>query len=434
MNASNYNGGENFNLRDVLLAGHKMKLNERTEFFAQFINRLNENNESLYMRQIDTAADREVVIIDPITGEQRNMLMFGSNNYLGLANHTYVKSKVKEAIDQFGVGIGGPPLLNGYTSLHKKLEERLAKLKHAEDAVLFSSGYNANVGLLTALLNKNDLVVYDEFSHASFADGLHMSKARAISFKHNNVDELEKLLVQNQNCTGDIYVGVEGVYSMDGDLSPLNLIAPLCEKFNAKLIVDDAHGTGVMGLFGGGTTEHFGVEHLVDITMGTFSKAFGVVGGFVTASKEIVNYLRFFARSHMFSAALPPTVVAAVIAGIDVIENDVELSQQLWSNVDYAVRRINEIGISAETESAIIALRVPSEMNIRQAALHFHQAGVFVNSIEYPAVPVNQQRFRISIMATHTKQDIDTLVETIEEIWKKFDVLKTDFVMLNEKE
>ena len=434
MNESNYNGGENFNLRDVLLAGHKMKLDERAEFFAQFINQLNENNESLYMRQIDTAADREVVIIDPITGERKNMLMFGSNNYLGLANHPYVKSNVKEAIDQFGIGIGGPPLLNGYTSLHKKLEERLANLKHTEDAVLFSSGYNANVGLLTALLNKNDLVLYDEFSHASFADGLHMSKARAISFKHNNVDELEKLLVQNQNCTGDIYVGVEGVYSMDGDLSPLDIIAPLCKKFNAKLIVDDAHGTGVMGLFGGGTAEHFGVEHLVDITMGTFSKAFGVVGGFVTASKEIVNYLRFFARSHMFSAALPPTVVAAVIAGIDVIENDVELSQQLWSNVDYAVRRINEIGISAETESAIIALRVPSEMNIRQAALHFHQAGVFVNSIEYPAVPVNQQRFRISIIATHTKQDIDTLVETIEEIWKKFDVLKTDFVMLNEKE
>lgn len=434
MNASNYNGGENFNLRDVLLAGHKMKLNERTEFFSQFINQLNENNESLYMRQIDTAADREVVIIDPITAERKNMLMFGSNNYLGLANHTYVKSKVKEAIDKFGVGIGGPPLLNGYTSLHKKLEERLAKLKHTEDAVLFSSGYNANVGLLTALLNKNDLVFYDEFSHASFADGLHMSKARAISFKHNNVHELEKLLVQNQNCTGDIYVGVEGVYSMDGDLSPLDIIAPLCKKFNAKLIVDDAHGTGVMGSFGGGTAEHFGVEPLVDITMGTFSKAFGVVGGFVAASKEIANYLRFFARSHMFSAALPPTVIAAVIAGIDVIENDVELSQQLWTNVDYAVRSINEIGIRAETESAIIALRVPSEMNIRKAALHFHQAGVFVNSIEYPAVPVNQQRFRISIMATHTKQDIDTLVETIEEIWKTFNPLETDFMMLNEKE
>lgn len=428
MNSPNYNGGENFNLRDILLAGHRMKLNERTEFFAQFINKLNENNESLYMRQINNAADREVEITDSITGERKTMLMFGSNNYLGLANHPHVKTKVKEAIDLFGVGIGGPPLLNGYTTLHKKLEERLAKLKHTEDAVLFSSGYNANVGLITALVNTNDIVFYDEHSHASFADGLHMSKAKSYSFKHSNVVELEKLLKENQNCNGDLYVGVEGVYSMDGDLSPLNIIAPLCKKYNAKLIVDDAHGTGVLGSFGGGTAEHFGVEGLVDITMGTFSKAFGVVGGFVAASKEIVNYLRFFARSHMFSAALPPTVIAAVIAGIDVVENDVELSQKLWSNVEFAINEINKIGINAETESAIIALRVPSEMNIRKAALLFHQSGIFVNSIEYPAVPVNQQRFRISIMATHTKQDITKLAETISLIWKSF-VIRKDTMM-----
>jgi len=428
MNTSNYNGGENFNLRDVLLAGHRMKLHERVEFFSQFINKLNENNESLYMRQIDSAADREVVVLDPVNGERRGMLMFGSNNYLGLANHPYVKTKVKEAVDLFGIGIGGPPLLNGYTTLHKKLEERLAKLKHTEDAVLFSSGYNANVGLITALINTNDIVFYDEYSHASFADGLHMSKAKSYPFKHNNVVELEKLLLQNQNCAGDIYVGVEGVYSMDGDLSPLDIIAPLCKKYKAKLIVDDAHGTCVLGSFGGGTAEYFGVENLVDITMGTFSKAFGVVGGFVAASKEVANYLRFFARSHMFSAALPPTVIAAVIAGIDVVENDVELSQQLWSNVEYAINEINKIGINAETESAIIALRVPAEMNIRKAALLFHQSGIFVNSIEYPAVPVNQQRFRISIMATHTKQDIKKLVETISLIWKSF-VIRKDTMM-----
>jgi glycine C-acetyltransferase len=184
----------------------------------------------------------------------------------------------------------------------------------------------------------------------------------------------------------------------------------------------------VLGSFGGGTAEHFGVEGLVDITMGTFSKAFGVVGGFVAASKEIVNYLRFFARSHMFSASLPPTVIAAVIAGIDVVENDVELSQKLWSNVEFAINEINKIGINAETESAIIALRVPSEMNIRKAALLFHQSGIFVNSIEYPAVPVNQQRFRISIMATHTKQDITKLAETISLIWKSF-VIRKDTMM-----
>lgn len=418
MNSANYSGGENFNLRDVLLAGHRMKLDERAQYFSEFIEQLNTKNQSLYMRQIDTPADREVEIIDPVSNKIKRMIMFGSNNYLGLANHPYVKQKVKESINEYGVGIGGPPLLNGHTTLHKQLEERLAKLKKTEDTVLFSSGYNANVGLLSALVSKTDLVIYDEYSHASFVDGIRMSKAKSISFKHNNMKELENLLKQNKNIEGDIYVGIEGVYSMDGDLSPLNAIVPLCKSNNAKIILDDAHGTGVFGTNGSGTAEHFGVEELVDITIGTFSKAFGVVGGFVSTTKKIANYLRFFARSHMFSAALPPTVIATILAGLDIVENDIELRQNLWSNVDYACSRIRELGIKVETDSAILALHVPKEMNIRKAALQFHNDGIFVNSIEYPAVPVNQQRFRISLMATHTKSDIDKLAECIGRIWE----------------
>jgi glycine C-acetyltransferase len=420
MNTQNYCGGENFNLRDVLVNGTKLPLNDRLKMFSSFINQLNSNNESLYMRQIDSSADREVTTIDPITGKKKPMLMFGSNNYLGLANHPYVKSKVKEAIDEFGVGIGGPPLLNGHTSLHAELEKRIAKLKKTDDALIFSSGYNANIGLLTALLTKNDIVIYDQYSHASFVDGLSMSKAKTYSFRHNDVDHLREILTINKNYEGDIYVGVEGVYSMDGDLSRLDEIVPLCKMYNAKIIVDDAHGTGVMGINGGGTSEHFDVEECVDIQMGTFSKTFGVVGGFVAGSKELINYLRFFARSHMFSASLPPTVIATVLAGMDVIENDVELRQQLWSNVDYAITKLLEIGLDVKTESGIIAIHVPKEMNIRKAALFFHQSGIFVNSIEYPAVPVNQQRFRISIMATHTKEDIMQLVNCVRDVWNNF--------------
>ena len=417
MDTHNYSGGENFNLRDVLLAGHKMNLNERLILFSEFINQLNENNESLYMRQIDSAADREVRMIDSVTCVPREMLMFGSNNYLGLANHPYVKKKVCQAIDKYGIGIGGPPLLNGYTSLHKELEKRIASLKHTEDAVIFSSGYNANVGLLTALLNKNDIVLYDMYSHASFADGLQLSKAKCFSFRHNDVIHLQTLLKQKSNCQGNMFVGVEGVYSMDGDLSPLDQIVPLCKKYNATLIVDDAHGTGVMGVYGGGTCEHFGLQDSVEVQMGTFSKSFAVAGGFVAGSKELINYLRFFARSHMFSASLPPTVIASVLAGLDVLENDTELLQQLWSNIDYAINKLKEIGINVKSESPIIALLTPKEMNIRKAAFQFHQSGIFVNSIEYPAVPVNQQRFRISLMATHTRKDINRLVECIEEVW-----------------
>jgi glycine C-acetyltransferase len=315
------------------------------------------------------------------------------------------------------VGIGGPPLLNGYTRQYRELEEQLASLKHAEDSLLFSSGYAANVGLVSAIINRGDKVFYDEFSHASFCDGLRLAKADAISFKHNDMKELETLLKQKNNSFGDIFVGVEGVYSMDGDLAPLNDVTSLCKKNKSILILDDAHGTGVMGGTGHGTAEHFGVEKMVDITMGTFSKTFGVSGGFISASKPIINYLRYFARSHMFSASLPPVVIAAILAGLKVIRNEPEIIKYLHENVQYASKGLKKIGIKINPQSAILALRVPENMNIRDAAYHFHKLGIFVNSIEYPAVPLNQQRFRISLMATHTKDDIDRLLLAIEEVW-----------------
>lgn len=415
-----YDGGENFNLHDILMNGKQLSFSNRINTFSHFISELTANQHNLYMRQITSAADREVEIADPFTKRKKRMLMFGSNNYLGLANHPYVREQVKKAIDKFGVGIGGPPLLNGYTNLYRELEEKLASLKHAEDSLLFSSGYAANVGLVSALINHGDKVLYDAYSHASFCDGLRMAKAEAILFKHNDMKELETLLDQNNNSYGDIFVGVEGVYSMDGDLAPLDKVVSLSRKKNAIVIVDDAHGTGVMGKTGSGTAEHFSVDKMVDITMGTFSKTFGVSGGFITASKPIVNYLRYFARSHMFSASLPPVVIAAVLTGLKVIENEPERIRKLNKNVKYARKGLNDLGFNINPQSPIIAIRVPETMNIRDAAIHFHKTGIFVNSIEYPAVPLNQQRFRISLMATHTKNDIDRLLLAIKEVWAVF--------------
>jgi glycine C-acetyltransferase len=349
------------------------------------------------------------------------MLMFGSNNYLGLANHPYVKEKVRQAIEKFGAGIGGPPLLNGYTSLHRELEERLAALKGAEDALIFSSGYGANVGLVTALMNPDCFVVYDAYSHASFCDGIKMSGVQSFRFPHNNIFILEQRLKNLRACSDkDIYVGVEGVYSMDGDLAPLDKLVELCKKYNAYLVVDDAHGTGVMGKTGSGTAEHFDVDGKVDLIMGTFSKTFAVTGGFVAGSKDITNYMRYFARSYMFSASLPPIVIAAVLAGLDVLQKDNGLLQSLRDNIKYTGKRLSSLGFNTGNETAIFPLIVPEEMNIRKAAFEFHKRGIFMNSIEYPAVPLSQQRFRISIMATHTNEDIDKLVEVIDEVWNEF--------------
>jgi glycine C-acetyltransferase len=418
-NTNEYMGGENFDLRDILIRGRKMNLKNKTEFFDSFLDSLLSNKQMLHLRCITSAADRTVTVVDTYTGEIKDMLMFGSNNYLGLANHPYIKEFVSKIIQKYGAGIGGPPLLNGYTALHHELEERLAHLKEAEDVLLFSSGYGANVGLVSALMNNEDLVVYDSYSHASFHDGIKMSGVQAVHFSHNDVELLSQTLERTESMKfKDRFVGVEGVYSMDGDVAPLDLIVPICKKNNAILIVDDAHGTGVMGKRGSGTAEHFGVEGDVEITMGTFSKSFAVTGGFVAASKSIINYLRFFARSYMFSASLPPTVVATVLAALDVLEKEPELHQRLRDNINYTASCLRQLGFPANTLTPIFPLMVPAEMNIRDASFEFHQKRIFVNSIEYPAVPKSQQRFRVSIMATHTKEDIDRLMEVIAEIWR----------------
>lgn len=406
------------NLHTFISANKTLKNREFIPMFGQFINSLKDENVYTYCREVLSAQGKEVLIKDDVTLQPRKMLMFASNNYLGAANHPYVKEKVKAAIDRYGVGLGGPPLLNGYTKLMAELEERLAHLKHQEAAMVFSSGYAANLGMMVALTQSNDHVLYDELSHASFYDGLRMSQVPETKFNHNDLTDLENKLAQLAKTTEDtVFVGVEGVYSMDGDLAPLDKIVPLVKKYNAFLMLDDAHGTGVLGKSGSGTAEHFGVEHEIDISMGTFSKSFAMTGGFLAGSKELINYMRFFARSYMFSAALPPSVLAAVLAGIDIIETKPELRENLLHNARYAIEKLRPYGIYANTESAIIALQVPDWMDVRKANYFIHERGIFLNAIEYPAVPEGQERFRISVTTEHTFADIDRLVNVIDETW-----------------
>ena len=426
-----YLGGENFDLRDILLRGRRMPLMDRVNFFGEFLESLSSNKQMLHLRLISSPSDREVDVYDEYLGITKKMLMFGSNNYLGFANHPYIKEYVKSTIEKYGIGIGGPPLLNGYTKIHRELEERLASLKGAEDALIFSSGYGANVGLVSALVGPDDYVVYDQYSHASFYDGLKMYNARGIHFLHNDVENLKTKLDDARKLNPkNIYVGVEGVYSMDGDIAPLDEIVAICKQYDAILLVDDAHGTGTIGQHGGGSSDYFGLDGEVDIVMGTFSKSFAVTGGFVAAAKPIVDYLRFFARSYMFSASISPVTIASVLAGLDLLENDPSILNSLRSNVKYAAKLLNNVGFNVASETPIIPLRVPMEMNIRDAAYKFHERGIFINSIEYPAVPVSQQRFRISITASHTKEDINKLVEVVEEIWNEYETNRPESSVL----
>ncbi len=408
-------------LREVIVRSRRMGLRERTRFFSTWVQGMRRREDSLHLRPIASPTDRVTLVGDHTTEGDREMLMFGANSYLGLMTHPYVKQRMKEAIDTYGVGLSGSPLLNGRSRLHMALEERIAAMKGKEDAVIFQSGYGANVGLLSTLTGRRDHIICDRLSHASFMDGTKMSAARSLTFAHNDTAELAALLDGLADDPGDTFVGVEGVYSMDGDLAPLDEIAPLCRRHGAFLMVDDAHGTGVTGPGGRGTASHFGVTSEVDLILATFSKAFGVTGAAVATSREIAEYLRYNARSYVFSTSIPPASVAAVMASLDLMEQEPGLHERLRHLMAYTARGLRALGFALpEPESAIIALMAPEGLDVRSAIRDLHRRGIFLNTIEYPAVPVNQQRFRISLMATHTEKDVDRMLDTFAEVWDAY--------------
>ena len=411
---------DNLNLSSEVFLDDSMSLNERAKLFSSALKSYKDIGKANYHRLILSPADREVLVQDEYNNEVRKMIMFGSNNYLGLANHPYIKEKVIESVRVNGSGIGGSPFLNGYTKLAKTLEERLAHIKNQESAVLFSSGYSANLGLVYGLMKNSDYLVYDDYSHASFYDGIRLARPRSKRFSHNSVSELEKMVNELKDIQyRDLFVAVEGLYSMDGDTAPLPEISAICKNNGALLVLDDAHGTGVLGDNGHGTGEYYGMASDIDIAIGTFSKAMSVNGGFIAASKDIIEFLRWYSRSYMFSAAMPPPTLAAAHAALDIIEQEPHRREQLRNNIDYLSVQLNGLKweFNIQAESPIIIVKVPSEMDIQKANMIFHENNVFVNAIEYPAVDHDNQRFRISLMATHTKDDLDRLVELIDKIW-----------------
>lgn len=409
---------ENFSLRDFLPAASQDAEAQIAAFAARY-EAVAAAGEALYMREIAGAADAVVAVHDPATGATREMIMLGSNNYLGLANHPAVKAAAIAAIEEFGVGCGGPPLLNGTTSLHRRLEARLAALKGTEDALLFSSGFLANLGWVGALLRPQDVLIYDELSHASLHDAIKLARCRSQFFAHNDVAELEAILKAQRarNPGALIVVAVEGVYSMDGDLAPLVAVRAACDRHGAWLAIDDAHGTGILGEGGAGTAAHLGLPHdAVEVAMGTFSKAFGTAGGFVAGTRERIAFLRFFARTHMFSAALPHPVVATVLAGLEVMATEPWRQARVHENAAYLVAGLRSLGLETDTASGIVPVFIPEGVDMRVLTRGLHEAGIFANAIEAPAVPADKQRLRLSVMATHTQAHLDAALRVIAEV------------------
>lgn len=411
---------EDFSVEDFLKPGWET-LEAKLSFFSPYFRKL--RAEGALMREAQGPAGAHMHYADPGAPDgSREVLQFGSNNYLGLANEPELIEKTIAAVREFGIGCGGPPLLNGYTRLHRELEQRLAALKGAEDALLYSSGYSANVGWQSALLSRKDVLIYDSLSHASLHDGIKMGTFKAIPFAHSNPEDLRKRLmeVRYESPYTNVIVAVEGLYSMHGDTPPLREVRQLCDKFGALLAVDDAHGTGVLGKAGHGIQEACGLEGKVDLILGTFSKVFAVAGGFIAGSNELVDFLRFYSRSYMFSASLPTPTVASVLAGLDFLEAHPERVDQLRANVDYLVAGLRGAGFDVEGHSAIIPLGVPERVSMQKLVWRLHEEGVFVNGITFPAVPKSKQRLRISMMATFNEADLDRAVEVFTRVLGEF--------------
>ena len=370
-----------------------------------------------YFRPISSGQDTEVMV------DGKKMIMIGSNNYLGLTSHPKVKEAAIEAVRKFGSGCSGSRFLNGTLKLHEELEENLAKFMKKESALVFSTGFQTNLGTISALVNRKDYVIVDRSDHASIVDACRLSFGTVLKFKHNDMADLARILSNSDNDAGKM-ITVDGVFSMEGDIANLPEIVKLAQKHNARLMVDDAHSIGVLGEHGRGTAEHFGLEDRVDIVMGTFSKSFASLGGFIAANERVINYVKHFSRALIFSASPPPAAVAACLAALKIIETEPERRERLWKITQRMHKEFKSLGFNiGNTQTPIIPIYIGDDMKTFQSWKMLSDEGIFVNPIISPAVPPGSQLLRTSYTATHTDEQMDRVLETFKKVGKKMGVI-----------
>ena len=353
----------------------------------------------------------------------RRVLNFCSNNYLGFANHPRLKEAATRAIEKYGVGPAAVRSIAGTLDLHLELEERLARFKGTEAAISFQSGFNANLATIPALIGKEDVIFSDELNHASIIDGCRLSGGRIIRYAHNDPKDLERQISQATGYRRAIIV-TDGVFSMDGDIAPLPAICEVAERHNLILMVDDAHGEGVLGRGGRGIVDHFGLHGRVDIEVGTLSKAFGVVGGYVAGKKTIVEWLRQRGRPFLFSSAVTAADTAACIAAVDVLEESTELVDRLWENTRYFKREMQRLGFdTGKSETPITPVMLGEAHVAQQFSRRLFEEGLFAMAVTYPTVPRGKARIRVMVSATHTRDDLDQALGLFEKVGKEIGVI-----------
>lgn len=371
-----------------------------------------------YFRKIESEQDTEVYI------GGKKVLMFGSNSYMGLTNHPKVKEAAIEAIKKYGTGCAGSPFLNGTLDIHKGLEAKLAAFVGKEDAMIYSTGFEVNLGVVSCVTGREDYVLLDEQDHASIIEGRRLSFSTAFKYKHNDMESLE---AQLQKCSPDKVklIVTDGVFSMEGDVANLPEIVRLAKKYDATVMVDEAHGIGVFGKQGRGTCDHFGVSDDVDLIMGTFSKSFASLGGFIACDKSITNYLRHHSRSYIFTASITPASTAAASAALDIMMNEPERQQHLWDLTHYALDGFRNMGCEiGNTSTPIIPLFVRDNNKTFAITRDLLEEGIFVNPVVSPAVASHDTLIRFSLMATHSKEQVTIALEKIQKVFRNYGLVK----------
>ncbi len=370
-----------------------------------------------YFRVIESDQDTKVMI------DGKPVLMFGSNSYLGLTNHPAIKSAARQAIHKYGTGCAGSRFLNGTLDIHLELEEKLASFTGKESALVFSTGFQVNIGVIPALVGRNDYLILDELDHASIIEGSRLCFGKTLKFRHNNMGSLEKIL---QNCEHSAVklIVVDGVFSMEGDIARLPEITRLAEKYNASVMVDDAHGLGVLGQDGHGTASYFDLTHKTELIMGTFSKSLASIGGFIAADHATINFLKHHARSLIFSASISPAATASASAALGIIEEEPERITNLWDNTNLAHYEFKKEGFDTGNSSTpIIPIYIRDMMKTFQLTRMLLEEGIFVNPVTSPAVAKEASLIRFSLMATHTHLEIEEAIEKITRLSKKLGII-----------
>ncbi|MGI6786978.1 MAG: glycine C-acetyltransferase [Acholeplasmataceae bacterium] len=359
-----------------------------------------------------------------ITLNGKRVVNLCSNNYLGFANHERLKKAAKDGIDKYEVGSGAVRTISGNMQIHEELDERLAKFKREEAALVFQSGFLANLGVIQAITDKGDLIISDELNHASIIDGVRLSRADRAVFSHSDMDALEAILKEKREQYNEVLIITDGVFSMDGDIANLPGIVKLAKKYDAKVYVDDAHGSGVLGENGRGTVDHFNLHGQVDYIMGTLSKAIGVVGAYVCGSKEMRDYLLHRGRPLLFSTSMMPAAASAAIEAINMLEESDEYTKKLWENTRYFQSKLKDLGFKiGNTKTPITPLMIYDEAKTMIFAKKLLERGVYTSGIVFPTVPIGTARIRMMLSSEHTKEDLDFAINEIYQLSKELEII-----------